>query len=77
MQQKAFDLLKQSKYSESKWYTLDLEGKEGVLNNLVADMNTVLNINISSDIVYFDDNSGTIGEFRGGSNNISVNLETT
>ena len=73
LQDRAHGLLKTEKYSQQTWQKLSMDDKKAVLSDLITDMNSILGTNVSADIDFFHEQSGSRGAFSASSNNVRIN----
>lgn len=70
---RAYDLLQSEKYSQSTWSSLSVVERKDVLRNLLIDMNSILGTNVSTDIDFFYEQSGSRGQYSSSSNRVRIN----
>ena len=73
LQERAHGLLQTEKYKQSTWQSLSVTERKDVLRNLLIDMNSVLGTNVSTDIDFFYEKSGSRGAYRSSSNSVRIN----
>ncbi len=73
LQERAHGLLHMDKYKQSTWQGISVTERKGVLKNLLIDMNSVLGTNVSTDIDFFYEQSGSRGAYSSSSNSVRIN----
>lgn len=73
LQERAHGLLQTEKYKQSTWQSLSVTERKDVLRNLLIDMNSVLGTNVSTDIDFFYEQSGSRGAYSSSSNSVKIN----
>lgn len=73
LQERAHGLLQTEKYKQSTWQSLSITERKDVLRNLLIDMNSVLGTNVSTDIDFFYEQSGSRGAYSSSSNSVRIN----
>lgn len=73
LQERAHGLLQTDKYKQSTWQSLSITERKDVLRSLLIDMNSVLGTNVSTDIDFFYEQSGSRGAYSSSSNSVGIN----
>ena len=73
LQARAHGLLQSEKYSQSTWRNLSLVERKDVLRELLIDMNSILGTDVSTDIDFFYEQSGSRGAYASSSNRVKIN----
>ena len=73
LQARAHSLLQTEKYSQSTWSNLSVVERKDVLRDLLLDMNSILGTNVSADIDFFYEQSGSRGAYSSLSNSVRIN----
>ncbi len=73
LQERAHGLLQTEKYKKSTWQSLSVVERKDVLRKLLIDMNFVLGTNVSTDIDFFYEQSGSRGVYDKSSNSVKIN----
>lgn len=73
LQARAHRLLQTEKYSQSTWRKLSVAERKDVLRNLLIDMNSILGTDVSTDIDFFYEQSGSRGAYASSSNSVKIN----
>ena len=73
LQTRAHSLLQTEKYSQNNWRNLSVVERKDVLRNLLIDMNSILGTDVSTDIDFFYEQSGSRGAYSSSSNSVKIN----
>jgi hypothetical protein len=72
-QERVYGLLHTERYNQGTWRNLSVVERKDVLRNLLIDMNSIFGTDVSTDIDFFYEQSGSRGEYASSSNNVKIN----